>query len=133
MRLEVADSGPGIAADLLPHLFEPWVTTKPVGHGTGLGLGIVREVVKAHGGDIHAANRAGGGAVFTIDLPRSRAAVPSNAVASLTDDVMHTILVVDDDRETCRFITELISSDDRQIVAEQEPARALTGTARQPR
>jgi DNA-binding NtrC family response regulator len=38
---------------------------------------------------------------------------------------MHTILVVDDDRETCRFITELISSDDRQIVAEQEPARAL--------
>jgi signal transduction histidine kinase len=82
LRLEVADSGPGIAADLLPHLFEPWVTTKPVGHGTGLGLGIVREVVKAHGGEIHAANQPAGGAVFTIDLPRSRAAVPSNAVAS---------------------------------------------------
>jgi DNA-binding NtrC family response regulator len=38
---------------------------------------------------------------------------------------MHTILVVDDDRETCRFITELITADDRQIVSEQEPARAL--------
>ena len=71
VRLEVADSGPGIPADLLPHLFEPWVTTKPVGHGTGLGLGIVREVLAALGGEIHAANRAGGGAVFTIDLPRS--------------------------------------------------------------
>jgi two-component system NtrC family sensor kinase len=73
VRLEVADSGPGIAADLLPHLFEPWVTTKPVGHGTGLGLGIVREIVRAHGGEIHAANQSGGGAIFTIDLPRSRA------------------------------------------------------------
>jgi signal transduction histidine kinase len=71
VRLEVADSGPGIPADLLPHLFEPWVTTKPVGHGTGLGLSIVREVLAALGGEIHAANRDGAGAVFTIDLPRS--------------------------------------------------------------
>jgi signal transduction histidine kinase len=80
VRLDVSDSGPGIAADLLPHLFEPWVTTKPVGHGTGLGLGIVREVVRAHGGEIHAANQPAGGAIFTIDLPRSKAAVPSGAV-----------------------------------------------------
>ena len=71
IRLEVADTGPGIPPDLLPHLFEPWVTTKPVGHGTGLGLGIVREVVRDHGGDIHAANQPGGGAIFTIDLPPS--------------------------------------------------------------
>ncbi len=73
VRLEVSDSGPGIPADLLPHLFEPWVTTKPVGHGTGLGLGLVREVVRAHGGEIHAANQSGGGALFTIDLPRGTA------------------------------------------------------------
>ncbi len=78
IRLEVADSGPGIPADLLPHLFEPWVTTKPVGHGTGLGLSIVREVLSALGGEIRAANRDGGGAVFTIDLPRSEARSPSS-------------------------------------------------------
>ena len=71
VRLEVADTGPGIPPDLLPHLFEPWVTTKPVGHGTGLGLGIVREVVRDHGGEVHAANQPGGGAIFTIELPRS--------------------------------------------------------------
>lgn len=81
VRLDVSDSGPGIASDLLPHLFEPWVTTKPVGHGTGLGLGIVREVVKAHGGDIHAANQSAGGAIFTIELPRSKAAAPPRALA----------------------------------------------------
>jgi two-component system NtrC family sensor kinase len=80
IRLEVSDSGPGIPADLLPHLFEPWVTTKPVGHGTGLGLGIVREVVRALGGEICAANQAGGGAIFTIDLPRSTA-MPANGSA----------------------------------------------------
>jgi signal transduction histidine kinase len=82
IRLEVADSGPGIPADLLPHLFEPWVTTKPVGRGTGLGLSIVREVLSALGGEIHAANRDGGGAVFTIDLPPSaaRPAAPGPAV-----------------------------------------------------
>ena len=73
IRLEVADTGPGIPPDLLPHLFEPWVTTKPVGHGTGLGLGIVREVVRDHGGEIHAANQPGSGAMFTIELPRSTA------------------------------------------------------------
>jgi signal transduction histidine kinase len=71
VRLEVEDTGDGIPADLLPHLFEPWVTTKPVGQGTGLGLGIVREVVRDHGGEVSAANRPGGGAVFTLDLPRA--------------------------------------------------------------
>ena len=73
VRLEVSDSGPGIPSDLLPHLFEPWVTTKPAGHGTGLGLSIVREVLRGLGGEIRAANQPGGGAVFVIDLPRSAA------------------------------------------------------------
>ena len=59
VRLEVEDTGDGIPADLLPHLFEPWVTTKPVGHGTGLGLGIVREVVRDHGGEVTRCQSAG--------------------------------------------------------------------------
>ena len=46
---------------------------------------------------------------------------------------MHTILVVDDDRETCRFITELLAADDRQFVSEQDPADALRRLLRQER
>jgi two-component system, NtrC family, sensor kinase len=69
IRLEVADSGHGIPAELIPRLFDSWVTTKPAGHGTGLGLGIVRDVVHTHGGEIHVSNAPGSGAVFTIDLP----------------------------------------------------------------
>jgi two-component system NtrC family sensor kinase len=69
VRLEVADSGPGVPEALLPTIFEPWVTTKPYGRGTGLGLAIARGVIGAHGGTIGVSNRQAGGAVFTVDLP----------------------------------------------------------------
>jgi two-component system NtrC family sensor kinase len=77
IRLEVADSGPGIAAAIADRLFDPWVTTKPAGQGTGLGLGIVRDVVRAHGGSISASSTSSG-AVFTIDLP---AAAPERSLS----------------------------------------------------
>jgi signal transduction histidine kinase len=75
VRIEVADTGLGIAPDLLPRIFEPWVTTKAAGHGTGLGLSIARDVVTAHGGTITATSAEGAGALFTIDLPAAAAAV----------------------------------------------------------
>lgn len=69
VRVQVDDSGPGIAASALPHLFEPFFTTKPPGQGLGLGLVISAGIVQDHGGQIHAANRPEGGAMFTLDLP----------------------------------------------------------------
>ena len=68
VRIEVADTGPGISAEVVDRLFESWVTTKPAGQGTGLGLAIVREVLRAHGGSISAANQSTG-ALFVIDFP----------------------------------------------------------------
>jgi signal transduction histidine kinase len=68
VRIELADTGPGIPAHILDRLFGLWVTTKPAGQGSGLGLAIVREVVRAHGGTVSAYNRSQG-AVFVIDLP----------------------------------------------------------------
>jgi signal transduction histidine kinase len=72
VRVEVADTGPGIPTKVLDRLFEPWVTTKPLGQGTGLGLAIVRDVVRAHGGTVSAYNRSLG-AVFVIELPAAAA------------------------------------------------------------
>jgi two-component system, NtrC family, sensor kinase len=69
VRVQVADTGIGIGAELLPRIFEPWVTTKAAGHGTGLGLSITRDVITAHGGTITAKSAEGAGATFTIDLP----------------------------------------------------------------
>lgn len=72
VALEIRDTGPGIAADLLPRVFDPWVTTKPAGRGTGLGLSMAREVVRAHGGTIAAHTRPGSGATVRIELPAAR-------------------------------------------------------------
>ncbi|MET0542820.1 MAG: ATP-binding protein, partial [Variovorax sp.] len=67
--LEVSDTGPGIRPDILAHLFEPFVTSKPAGAGLGLGLVISAQLVRAMGGTLRAANLDAGGACFAIDLP----------------------------------------------------------------
>jgi signal transduction histidine kinase len=69
VRIEIADTGHGIANDLLPRIFEPWVSTKTPDRGTGLGLSIARDVVSAHGGSISVASEMGQGTTFTIELP----------------------------------------------------------------
>jgi signal transduction histidine kinase len=69
VALRVADRGPGIPDQALPHVFEPFFTTKPPGEGTGLGLSLSYDLVRRHGGSLAAANRPGGGAVFSLWLP----------------------------------------------------------------
>jgi two-component system sensor kinase FixL len=66
MRLSVIDQGPGIAADKLEHVFEPFVTTKS--HGLGLGLSVCHTIITHHNGVIDAANNANGGATFWFCL-----------------------------------------------------------------
>ncbi|CAA7613243.1 sensor histidine kinase [Magnetospirillum sp. UT-4] len=67
--LAVADNGPGIPEANLLKVFDPFFTTKPVNRGTGLGLWISYGIARDHGGDLAAANRPEGGAVFTLALP----------------------------------------------------------------
>ena len=67
VQVEVADNGPGIQADKVGSIFDPFVTSKPT--GMGMGLSVSRTVVRAHGGKIWAENDAEGGAVFRIVLP----------------------------------------------------------------
>lgn len=67
----VSDTGPGISDDLLPTLFEPFVTSKPVGQGTGLGLAVSHTIVDRLGGSIQATNPSEGGARFEVRLPKA--------------------------------------------------------------
>jgi PAS domain S-box-containing protein len=68
------DDGPGIPADVVGSIFDPFYTTKRPGRGTGLGLSICKAVMKEHNGTIEAANAPGGGAVFTVTLKAAGAA-----------------------------------------------------------
>lgn len=69
VELAVADTGPGIAAEVRDRLFEPFVTTKPAGEGTGLGLAVCWTIVDRLGGTITAENAPSGGARFVVRLP----------------------------------------------------------------
>jgi signal transduction histidine kinase len=68
----VSDTGLGIDPAVLPRIFEPFVTTKPMGSGTGLGLSIAAQIVDEHHGRIMAENNPEGGATFTVILPCKR-------------------------------------------------------------
>jgi signal transduction histidine kinase len=69
VRLEVADSGPGVAEDHRERIFEPFFTTKADGKGTGLGLPIVRNIVEQHKGQISVERSELGGALFRVVIP----------------------------------------------------------------
>lgn len=83
VRIVVRDTGPGIHPDHLPHIFDRFYkadASRAGGEtrsGSGLGLSIVRAIVRQHGGDITAENGAEGGAVFTVTLPAAPAASPA--------------------------------------------------------
>jgi two-component system NtrC family sensor kinase len=69
LAIQIADTGEGIPQGILPRIFDPFFTTKDVGSGTGLGLAVSRRIIEEHEGWIEAANRPGGGAIFTLFLP----------------------------------------------------------------
>jgi len=67
--ISVIDNGPGIPAHIIDKIFQPFFTTKPTGSGTGLGLSLSYDIVKAHGGEIRVESVDGVGSEFIIQLP----------------------------------------------------------------
>ncbi len=68
-RVEVADSGPGIAPEHVHRIYDPFFTTKAARKGTGLGLSVTYGIIQEHGGSIEVSNRRSGGATFRVELP----------------------------------------------------------------
>ena len=71
VELSVSDNGSGIPEHILDKIFQPFFTTKPTGEGTGLGLSLSYDIIKAHGGKLSVRNLPGSGAEFKISLPKN--------------------------------------------------------------
>ena len=69
VQIKVTDNGGGIPQKVLDKIFQPFFTTKPTGRGTGLGLSLAYDIIKAHGGDIRVETKEGEGSEFIIQLP----------------------------------------------------------------
>ena len=69
VEIKVADNGNGIPQKILDKIFQPFFTTKPTGQGTGLGLSLAYDIVKAHGGELKVETKEGEGSAFIISIP----------------------------------------------------------------
>ena len=69
LLISVKDNGNGIPQIVLDKVFQPFFTTKPAGQGTGLGLSLSYDIVKAHGGELKVETKEGEGSEFIIELP----------------------------------------------------------------
>jgi signal transduction histidine kinase len=69
IEIRIEDNGNGIPQKIVDKIFQPFFTTKPTGQGTGLGLSLSYDIIKAHGGEVKVESKEGEGAKFVIELP----------------------------------------------------------------
>jgi CheY-like chemotaxis protein len=118
--VEIRDTGSGIAPEVRPQLFQPFVTTKPLGVGTGLGLSICHAIIADHGGTIEVESELGKGTTFRIKLPAAQRETVVKPVAKAYSGPTRRgrILLVDDE--------PMIGSAFRRTVGQEHEVVTLT-------
>jgi signal transduction histidine kinase len=113
VQVKFQDDGPGISAENLAKIFNPFFTTKPVGKGTGLGLSLSYGIIQEHGGMITAESKVGAGTTFIIDLPITNQ--PDGTVADATPAAAppapgggRKVLVVDDEQDILELVRKTL-------------------------
>ena len=115
LKLEVGDNGPGIGEAIWGRVFDPFFTTKPIGAGTGIGLGVSRGIVEAHGGTLLLEPSESGGARFVVRLPLGGAPdvdapAPPTAADATTAAGERTVLIVDDEPEVATLLADMLTA-----------------------
>jgi CheY-like chemotaxis protein len=114
-RVEVSDTGTGIAPEHLGRIFDPFYTTNPTGEGTGLGLSICHGIVKDLGGDIAVTSTSSKGTTFTVSLPVVDASEaeqrPASEPKQRATPVRKRICVVDDEARYAESLRLLLGYD----------------------
>jgi two-component system, cell cycle sensor histidine kinase and response regulator CckA len=133
VMLLVADTGTGIAPDVLPRLFEPFFTTKAAGKGTGLGLSSTAHIVRSHGGFVQVKSEVGVGTTFDIYLPRAvaspAAAEPADS-AELPGGQGELILLIDDDQAFRDIVGATLRDHGYRVLVASSGVAALSLLAR---
>ena len=128
--LRVRDNGPGIAPELHERIFEPFLTTKSEGVGTGLGLAVSRSIARDHGGELTLQDDEGfgAGACFCLQLPVSgepEATETEPLPLAATEECSARILVVDDEPEIAELIGEMLGGAGYEVMTAESGAVAL--------
>lgn len=135
VRIKIADTGSGIPADKIAHVFEPYFTTKPSGEGTGLGLAQVFGIVTQHEGYIDVKSKVGEGTTFAIYIPSLPAAMLSGIIPEISEPgkgQMETILVVEDDLAMREALVEMLEMMNYQVLNASNGQAALKIFAQEP-
>ena len=133
VSVAITDTGSGIAPDVMERIFEPFFTSKGVGHGTGLGLSQVFGFAKQSGGDVAVKSEIDRGATFTLFLPRERNPSASGADAMLTDhdsEATLRILIVEDNPEVGTFAMAALRDLGHDVGLARDAAEALDRLSR---
>jgi CheY-like chemotaxis protein/two-component sensor histidine kinase len=132
VRVEVADTGVGIPADVQARIFEPFFTTKAAGEGTGLGLSLSRGIIQEHGGTMSVDSVPGTGTTFVIELPVRDAPVAVTKVTAHPPQPGRrgSILVVDDEVDLTVTLADALARDGHSVDTALDGAKALELLAR---
>jgi len=128
IRISIGDTGSGIDAKILPHIYEPFFTTKSVGRGTGLGLSTVYGIVMQNKGFIECRTESGKGTTFDIYLPRhedSVQEVKSDTKAPANTGKKQTILVVEDEPYILKLIKDILESHHFTVITSRDAEECM--------
>lgn len=133
LRLSVRDTGCGIDPQIIDRIFEPYFTTKGLAEGTGMGLAVVHEIVKSHGGMITVQSELGKGTTFHLFLPRIESEVTPEAEASgPLPTGNERILFLDDEEATVDMVIQTLERLGYEVTATTSSIEALEVFQAQP-
>jgi len=126
IQVRFSDNGPGIPSHVMPHIFEPFYTTK-TGNGMGLGLPICQQILERHNGRIWAEENSESGAILVVELPVVLHCTGEDCEsADASGGRLPHILVVDDEAEVAHYVGEFLEQEGFKVTTTTAARKALT-------
>ncbi len=127
IELHVVDNGDGVPNEIQDNIFDPFFTTKKVGEGTGMGLSLVRGIVKSHGGTIELVQNGTSGAHFKVILPHvGRSLFPEQRGVNVEpEEPKQHLLIVDDEPDVLSILEDILVLQGHEVLAVTSGAEAL--------